>query len=120
MTVEGPAIRLAPKTAVTFAMAMHELCTNALKYGALSAPDGRIEVRWTIDEDAQGKRLRLKWEEKQGPPVQPPARRGFGSRMIERALASELGGEIKLEFRPEGLVCSIDAPVPAEDLAKTL
>ena len=112
VTIEGPPVRLSPKTAVTFAMAIHELCTNALKYGALSVPEGRVEVRWSVEEGESGNRLRLRWEETGGPPVEPPTQRGFGSRMIERALASELGGRIGLEFPADGLICTIDAPLP--------
>ena len=71
-----------------------------------------FDVRWEIRDEAQAKRLRLGWEEQGGPPVRPPSRRGFGSRMIEQALAAELGGTIKLDFRPEGVVCIIDTPMP--------
>ena len=112
ITLGGPPVRLGPRTAVSFAMAMHELCTNALKYGALSVPGGGVDVRWEIRDEAEAKRLRLGWEEQGGPPVRPPSRRGFGSRMIEQALAAELGGTIKLDFRPEGVICIIDTPLP--------
>lgn len=100
----GPAVKLDPKTAVSLTMALHELCTNAGKYGAFSQPSGTVRVCWTTDGD----RLSLTWEERGGPPVSPPARRGFGTRMIERALAGETGGHASLEFRPEGLVCRIE------------
>ena len=108
---EGPHVRLEPKTAVTIAMALHELCTNATKYGALSNAEGRVSVTWRVEPDGEP-RLRLTWRESGGPPVSPPERRGFGSRMIERALAAELQGQVRLDFRPEGLVCEIDAPLP--------
>jgi two-component sensor histidine kinase len=116
---EGPHVRLEPKTAVTIAMALHELCTNATKYGALSNPEGRVSVTWRV-EDGGAPRLRLTWRERGGPPVSPPERRGFGSRMIERALAAELQGTVRLDFDPEGLVCEIDAPLPrpAADVAQ--
>gem|GEM_PF-305924 len=109
ITAEGPDLRLQPKTAVSLALALHELATNAVKYGALSVPEGRVEVRWRV----AGDRLNLVWRECGGPPVEAPTRRGFGTRMIERGLATELGGEVRIDFRPTGLVCEIDAPLPA-------
>ncbi|HEV2745721.1 MAG TPA: HWE histidine kinase domain-containing protein, partial [Allosphingosinicella sp.] len=111
--IDGPPVRLSPRSAVSFAMAMHELCTNALKYGALSSPEGRVAVYWDTG-NGEAARLRLVWEEKGGPAAAKPVRRGFGSRMIEQALAYELGGRIALDFRAEGLVCTIDAPLPEE------
>jgi two-component sensor histidine kinase len=104
---EGPDMRLRPKSAVALSMALHELGTNALKYGALSAERGAVTVRWSAD----GGRFRLLWQESGGPPVSPPARRGFGSRMIERGLAAELQGEVRIDWRPDGVVCTIDAPL---------
>jgi two-component sensor histidine kinase len=106
--VQGPPTRLPPKTAVSLAMALHELCTNAVKYGALSHPEGRVSLSW---EAADG-RLALVWAEHGGPPVSPPARRGFGTRMIERALAADVDGKAELDFRPEGIVCRIEAALP--------
>lgn len=109
---EGEDVEVAPRTAVSIAMALHELCTNAVKYGALSTDGGRIAVRWSVSGAGDGRRLSLSWTEEGGPPVLPPARRGFGSRMIERGLAAELGGTVELLFRPEGVICRIDAPLP--------
>lgn len=106
--LDGPDMRLPPKTAVALALAVHELCTNAVKYGALSNGRGHVQVRWSIDCG----RLRLVWAEQGGPPVAVPTRRGFGSRMLERALASELDGSVVLDFAPDGLRCTIDAPAP--------
>jgi PAS domain S-box-containing protein len=105
-TIEGPPVRLEPKTAVSLAMALHELCTNAIKYGALSQDGGHVAIRWELREPA---RLALRWEESGGPPVAAPGRRGFGTRMIERALAGEIGGGARLIFAREGVVCEIDA-----------
>ena len=113
-TIDGPRLRLAPKTAVTIAMALHELATNASKYGALSGDGGRVSVTWTADGDTE-RRLRLTWAEAGGPPVVPPARQGFGSRMIERALASELGGSVVLDFDTDGVACRIEATLPPPD-----
>ncbi|HEX6374653.1 MAG TPA: PAS domain S-box protein [Allosphingosinicella sp.] len=113
MAIDGPPLRLPPKLAVTLALALHELCTNAAKYGALSAPGGRVAVTWTKAGGPEPE-LRLRWRETGGPRVATPSRRGFGTRMIERALASETGGRAKLEFRPEGLACEIEARLPAD------
>jgi PAS domain S-box-containing protein len=105
--VSGPPVELAPKPAVSVAMALHELSTNAIKYGALSNADGRVEIEWTV----AGERLRLEWRERGGPAVSAPSRKGFGLRLIERGLAAELDGEVKLTFDSEGLTCTIDAPL---------
>jgi two-component sensor histidine kinase len=111
--IEGPDLALSPKTALSLTLAMHELSTNALKYGAWSTADGVVSVRWSIYRPDGGgpERLRLVWTEQGGPPVAPPARRGFGSRLIERGLAAEMGGDVEMRFEPEGLVCVIDAPL---------
>lgn len=112
-TIGGPAVRLAPKTAVTIAMALHELSTNAAKYGALSVDGGRITIDWSVsrEDGVPLPALCLCWRESGGPRVIAPTRRGFGSRMIERALAAELHGKVTLDFRPEGVVCTIEAPL---------
>ncbi|MDP1961058.1 MAG: HWE histidine kinase domain-containing protein [Reyranella sp.] len=107
ITLEGPDFRLRPKSAVALSMALHELATNALKYGALSAEAGRVALHWRTDDG----RFHLRWEESGGPPVTPPCRTGFGSRMIERGLSAEFEGEVKIDYRPAGVVCTIDAPL---------
>lgn len=107
--VEGEPLRLAPRAALALAMALHELGTNAAKYGALSAEGGRVAIAWT----QEGDRLSLEWRESGGPPVAAPARRGFGSRLIERGLAADLGGTASLHFDPEGLRCEIEASLAA-------
>jgi PAS domain S-box-containing protein len=109
IVAEGPDILIPPKTAVSLALALHELATNAAKYGALSVAAGRIEIRWR-HEDGQ---LRLVWRESGGPEVEPPTTRGFGTRMIERGLAADLGGAVKIDFRRDGVVCTIDANLAA-------
>ncbi len=106
--VDGVDLMLEPKTAVSLALALHELATNALKHGALSAPSGRVGVSWRVENQ----RLLLVWRETGGPQVSPPSSRGFGSRMIERGLSAELGGDVRIDFRPEGVVCTVDAPLP--------
>ena len=113
LEVTGPEVRVQPRAAVSIAMAVHELCTNAVKYGALSNDRGQVTVEWEVTEAGDSSRLRLRWREEGGPPVTPPETRGFGTRMIERALAVELGGSARIEFLPEGVCCTIEAPLPA-------
>ncbi|MBK1658812.1 HWE histidine kinase domain-containing protein [Paracraurococcus ruber] len=107
IAVEGPDLRLKPKAALALSLALHELATNAAKYGALSVPDGQLRIAWRPD----GERIRLDWTETGGPRVVPPARRGFGSTVIERGLAYEVGGVVALEFDPAGLRCRVDMPL---------
>ncbi len=106
--VSGPRLFLTPRQSLSLSLALHELCTNAAKYGALSTATGRVLVHWSLS--AEG-RLRLRWEEKDGPPVQPPERKGFGSRLIVRGVAHELSAAVRLDFPPTGVVCEIDAPL---------
>ena len=97
--------------ALAIAMALQELVTNAVKYGALSNEAGEIRVRWHLDGLSSPPRLELIWEESGGPPVEPPARRGFGTRLIERSLAEDFGGNVRIQFAPTGVICSVDAPL---------
>jgi two-component sensor histidine kinase len=114
LSLEGPDLWLSPNRALTIALAMHELATNALKYGALSGEQGRVEVAWRIlDEDGE-RRLCLEWTESGGPPVTPPARRGFGSRLVERSLARDMQGEVSLSFETQGVRCRLLAPLLEE------
>jgi two-component sensor histidine kinase len=106
--IKGPVVRLSPKTAMAVSMALHELATNAIKYGALSSPSGMVEVRWTLTPEAAGERLTLTWREMGGPPVAIPARRGFGTRLIERGLAAELDGQVQVLFEPTGVICVVE------------
>ncbi|HYH39523.1 MAG TPA: HWE histidine kinase domain-containing protein [Azospirillum sp.] len=109
--LSGPPLRIGPKAAVAFGLAFHELATNAAKYGALSVPQGRIEVTWSLADAGNGeRRLEVRWSEHDGPPVAPPTRRGFGSRVIEQGLAYDLNGSIRLAFEPEGVRCAISVP----------
>jgi PAS domain S-box-containing protein len=107
--IRGPIMRLGPKTAVALSMAVHELCTNALKYGSLSSETGAVDIAWSADQG----RFRWKWQERDGPEVTPPRQAGFGSRLIERSLAAQLSAEVRLTYEPEGLACTIDAPLSA-------
>jgi PAS domain S-box-containing protein len=112
VTWRGPDVRLPPQNAVSVALALHELCTNALKYGALTTLDGRVEVNWRRYSGPRGEdRLCLEWREQCGPPVTPPAKPGFGTRLIESGLAGELGATARLHFNPDGLMCTIDWPL---------
>lgn len=106
--LSGPEVSLAPKQALAIAMAIHELITNAVKYGALSADGGRVALTWRVTPERV---LDIGWRESGGPAVVAPARRGFGSFMIESVLARDLDGEVSLDFRPDGLVCTIRAPL---------
>jgi two-component sensor histidine kinase len=107
----GPDVHLSPNAAVDLAMAFHELATNAAKHGALSVPGGRIAISWTADGSGDTGVIHLLWAERGGPTVQPPARRGFGLRLIERGLAHELKAEVRLDFAPAGLECRIRLPL---------
>jgi PAS domain S-box-containing protein len=111
---DGPGVVLDPRRALALAMALHELCTNAVKYGALSVADGRVGFHWICEPAKAGPTLTLTWQERGGPPVQAPARRGFGSRLVERGLKHDLGGESHLFFEPAGVSCRIVMPLPAE------
>jgi two-component sensor histidine kinase len=104
--VEGPAVHLDPKRALALGMVFHELATNAAKHGALSNGAGRVNVRWTLE--AEGKLLRLRWQEQDGPKVAQPQRQGFGLRLIRQGLEREISGAVRLDFHPQGLVCEWD------------
>ena len=107
----GPDVRLAPTAAVTFSLALHELATNAAKFGALSRAGGRVSVTWNMQDVADRAGIRIAWREADGPPVEAPQRRGFGLRLIERGAPAELGGEAKLEFTPTGVACVFQFPL---------
>ncbi len=107
---KGPALRLRPTSALALAMALHELATNASKYGALSNGTGTVSVEWCVRDDSPS-RFELRWREQDGPTVRKPSRRGFGSRLIEQGLASDLGGTVELSYDPAGVTCRIDAPL---------
>ena len=110
LRLEGPAVRVAPNAAISLSMALHELATNALKYGAFSHPDGAVRLSWAMVKGEDQKMLRVTWSEHDGPPVTPPDRNGFGRRMLERGIAYELGGEVALDYARSGLVCRMSFP----------
>jgi len=108
-SVSGTDIRLKPKLALSLGMAFHELAGNAAKYGALSNSAGRVSLAWQRRPED---RLRLVWRERDGPRVHRPTRRGFGSRLIERGLANDLGGTVRLDYDARGVECVIEMPIP--------
>ena len=109
--IEGPRIQLTVNTATAMALALHELATNAAKYGALSRPEGRVSLSWDVSGEGPDRRLGLSWRESGGPVVTPPARTGFGTRLIERGLASELKAAVAIDYAPAGVVCTLTAPL---------
>lgn len=109
--IAGPTVRLSPEITLALSMALHELATNAVKYGALSIPAGRVAIDWAINGSGDDRRLAVRWRERDGPPVAPPTRTGFGSRMIERVLRKHLREPAEILYSPEGLVFSIEVPV---------
>lgn len=110
--IEGEPLQLPPRVTLPLAMALHELSTNAAKYGAFSAETGHVRVCWNVAETSEGPQLTLQWQETGGPPAQPPTHKGFGSRLIERGLTRELGGEVLLDYRASGLLCVFRFPLP--------
>jgi PAS domain S-box-containing protein len=105
--IEGPAVMLEPSTAQTVAISLHELATNAAKYGSLSAASGRVEILWSLPADG---RLSLRWIESGGPAATPPTHRGFGTRIMENMIG-QLKGEVRFDWRGQGLTCEIDLPL---------
>jgi PAS domain S-box-containing protein len=115
--VDGPLVWLSPQQAVAIALVLHELATNALKYGALSTQGGHVEIAWNLAHDQFGARqVNLLWRESGGPPVSEPARTGFGTRLIAATFGKDSGGSARIDFRPEGVQCVISLPlsVPSE------
>ena len=114
--IQGPVVWLTSSAALSLALLLHELATNATKYGSLSAPGGRVDVTWSIAAAPPSDgllRLHFVWRESGGPPVTEPAARGFGTKLIEHGLASAFGGQPVLRFPSDGVVCEIDGRLPA-------
>ncbi len=107
-TISGPDVRMASGAVIAIAMTLNELCTNTTKFGALSVPAGRVDIAWTVNPRTQW--LQLKWSEKNGPPVRPPDKRSFGTRLIE-TLGKQLKGEVRLTYEPSGFVYVFDVPL---------
>jgi two-component sensor histidine kinase len=109
-SINGPDIGITSGAVIALAMTFNELCTNTTKFGALSVPTGRVDIAWTIDADKQ--RLRLIWSEKGGPPVAPPTRQSFGTRMIG-SLGLQLNGQVLLDYEPSGFTYTLNVPLSA-------
>jgi two-component sensor histidine kinase len=107
-TIAGPDVRMTSGAVIAIAMTLNELCTNTTKFGALSVPDGRVDIAWTVDPKTQ--RLHLKWIEKNGPVVRAPDKRSFGTRLIE-TLGKQLKGDVRLTYEPSGFVYALDVPL---------
>ena len=109
--IEVSSLRIPPGMALPISMCLHELLTNAVKYGSLSVDAGRVAITWSVHETGLRCRLLLRWEETGGPLVTEPTRTGFGTRLIQRSLAQELGGEVEVRYAPMGVACLIDVPL---------
>ena len=110
--MEGDDVRLQPKASLILAVVFHELATNAVKHGALSSEAGHINIAWQFETGSPRNRMRLRWQESGGgSPLTPPARKGFGSRLIESGLAQELDGEVRLDYESAGMVCEFVMPL---------
>jgi two-component sensor histidine kinase len=107
-SIAGPDVRMASGAVIAIAMTLNELCTNTTKFGALSVPAGRVEIAWTLDPNMH--RLHLTWSEKNGPPVQAPEKRSFGTRLME-TLGKQFKGDVKLTYQPSGFVYALDVPL---------
>jgi two-component sensor histidine kinase len=113
--MSGPKVPLSPRLAVVLSMIVHEIATNAAKYGALSNDTGTVRLDWEIIEETSGQKLRLIWAESGGPHVVAPVQRGFGSRLIERSARDQLGGEATVDFLPHGVVYTVTCSLDDED-----
>ncbi|MET0532257.1 MAG: sensor histidine kinase, partial [Microvirga sp.] len=109
--LRGPKVRLNPSAALSLALLVHELATNALKYGALSVPQGNVDLIWYLTTDDREPCLVLSWSEYGGPPVVAPSRKGFGTRLITRGLAGDVGGKVQIDYETTGVVCTLTAPL---------
>jgi two-component sensor histidine kinase len=107
-TIAGPDVRMTSGAVIAIAMTLNELCTNTTKFGALSVPAGRVDITWTVDPNTQ--RLHLEWTEKNGPAVQAPEKRSFGTRLVE-TLGRQLKGDVELKYEPSGFVYAFDVPL---------
>ena len=113
--ISGKNVRFSPKAALSLGIGFNELATNAVKYGAFSNEKGSVRIEWTIESSPTGPRMLLTWTEKDGPVVEPPLRKGFGSHVLERGLAHELDGTVQIDYHPDGVVCTMNIPIPASD-----
>ncbi len=117
--VSGPPVHLSPQATLTLTMALHELSTNAAKYGALSVADGTVDIRWELAGPPSARKLNLTWQEHGGPEVAPPERRGFGMRLLTGAAAQELDGDVNVDYQTDGVICRMTFPIEREDFDET-
>ena len=108
--ISGPELKIAPKQALAVTLAVNELATNAMKYGALSSPEGKVDISWSAIKGAAPE-FKFIWREHGGPPVVRPERQGFGSRVIKDFMANDFGGHVELSYEPAGFVCELKAPL---------
>jgi two-component sensor histidine kinase len=111
--IRGPELTLRPQAATAMALALHELATNAAKYGALSAVEGRVVLEWRLDPQGAEPEFELTWREEGGPPVAMPSRTGFGTRLLQDGLKAELSAQVRMDYLPDGFACTIRARLPA-------
>jgi two-component sensor histidine kinase len=116
--VSGPPVEFPPSLTWSMNLVAHELATNAAKYGALSLPEGVIDVSWALETTADGERLTLHWRERGGPAVRPPTRTGFGSTLVKRIIESELSGRAQFEYPVDGFKCTLEFLKPASAVAE--
>lgn len=116
--VAGPDVRIGPGAALAFALVLHEMCTNAAKYGALSVPDGSVSVLWETIEDAAEPQLWFRWQEENGPPVSASGKRGFGSRLIEHSFRQYSGDAVKVEYLADGVQLNVKCSLKALQSSK--
>ncbi len=114
VTARGPDVALAPQVAMLVSMVLHELTTNAVKYGALSNDAGVVDLNWRLLGDAHPPKLRIEWQERGGPRVEPSDRKGFGTSLIQRGFTDQSGGQAQVEFLPEGVRCTLDCTVSVQ------
>jgi PAS domain S-box-containing protein len=112
--LDGPDVDLPSSIAVPLGMAIHELTTNTIKYGALSVLGGSVAVSWTLEEDEDHRELTIEWFERNGPATSPPTRKGFGSQLLERVLNNQIGARAIISYEPEGLRAHIAVPIPCQ------
>jgi two-component sensor histidine kinase len=110
VVVNGPAVSLEPKLALSLGMIIHELGTNAAKYGSLSVPNGSLDVSWAVEKRSET-HLVIDWTERDGPPAKSPEHRGFGLTLIEREVSHGLGGKVRFEFDARGLRANLRVPL---------
>jgi PAS domain S-box-containing protein len=116
IVIEGPRVNLPARYAINLGLVLHELVTNAAKYGALATPTGQLDLKWSANGTSDGPlQLHLHWVEAGGPPVEPPKRQGFGSRLISRSIEGELSGSVAIDFAPTGIRYDISVPLPARN-----